>query len=69
MTRDRQTEVVVVTAASDPAEKEAKRADIATPPRAPGSDPFAADELLHRLAQGLLEVEEWCRCHSEYFLG
>ena len=68
MTRDRETEVVV-TAASGRAEKEAKRADTATTRRAPGSDPFAADLLLYGMAQRLLEVEEWCRCHSEYFLG
>jgi hypothetical protein len=69
MTGDLETEVVVVAAAGGPAQKEAKRAANATPPRAPGSDPFAANLLLHGLAQRLLEVEEWCRCHSEYFLG
>ena len=68
MTLDLETEVVV-TAAGGRTEKEGKRADTAKTPRAPGSDPFAADVLLHGMAQRLLEVEEWCRCHSEYFLG
>lgn len=68
MTLDLET-AVVVTTASGRAEKEAKRADSAKTPLAPTSDPFAADLLLHGMAQRLLEVEEWCRCHSEYFLG
>jgi hypothetical protein len=60
---------VVLAGPIDRSARDEKRADAARPPRAPGSDRFASDLLLHVLAQRLLEVEDWCGSHSEYFLG
>jgi hypothetical protein len=32
-------------------------------------DRLAGDLLMRALAQQLIVVEDWCGCHSEYFLG
>ena len=68
MTRSRQTEVVV-TAANRRSEMDDPRVSAASTQRGPGRDHLAADPLFQALARRLAGVEEWCRSHSEYFLG